>query len=160
MDGSRADAAAVRDRQNSHNVRIANYAKMRNFGAYNLVKVVNLSKSFDGTLEGYATFQAEISGKTPIEIEKALGLKVGDLHAGCRIFRFLILPKFDDFLVRGYSSLPDGLPVEHNAGALTYPPGQMAWQIVLTKPVPARLVATLKPGQRFIPGPHPNIRYT
>ncbi|MBN9455075.1 MAG: hypothetical protein J0I54_00460 [Bosea sp.] len=167
MDKFYIDPKRTRLLQASERVRKANLERIEFWGAYNLVKVLDLgravSQNADGEIElgGYVTLQSELSRKTPKEIETALGLRPGSLDQGCRIFRFRKTPTLNGFEVRGYSSLPDGLRLkpEHRADPHGYPRGQMAWQIVLTTPLPAILVSTLAPGQAFDPGRHPGIRY-
>ncbi|MBN9444000.1 hypothetical protein [Bosea sp. (in: a-proteobacteria)] len=157
MDEFYIDPKRTRLLQASERVRKANLERIEFWGAYNLVKVLDLgravSQNADGEIElgGYVTLQSELSRKTPKEIETALGLRPGSLDQGCRIFRFRKTPTL----------LPDGLRLkpEHRADPHGYPRGQMAWQIVLTMPLPAVLVSTLAPGQAFNPGRHPGIRY-
>jgi len=167
MDETYVDPKRTRMLQGSDHARRANLDRIEFWGAYNLIKVVDMARpvvrNSDGavSLDGYATSLSELSRKTPREIEIVLGLKFNSLAQGCRIYRFLRTPTIDEFEVRGYSSLPDGLLLHphHKTDAHGYPRGQMAWQIILTTPIPATLVTTLLPGQTFKPGPHPGIRY-
>ncbi|PTM42717.1 hypothetical protein [Bosea sp. 124] len=158
-DDDYSDPVMTRLMQRSPEAREANFAKMVMWGAYNLVKVTAPTGGVLDHAAGYVTLQMEIREKTPLQIERALGLKVGTLALGARIYRLKHLPHKEEFEVRGYSSLPDGLRLQEGkeTDAAGYPRGQMAWQIRLTHAVQVDLVKTLRSGQSFVPGLHPDI---
>lgn len=156
------DTQSTRDLQSDPKVVAANYAMLLRWGAYNLLKV----KSFDGgapsriTGYGYFTLLPAISGKTPQEMRRILGLRKLDLSGGALIYRLSRVPRPNEFVVRGYTTLVDGLRLA--PGRLQdghgYRPGHGAWQGALTKGIPMTLVASLKPGMAFEPGLHPKYR--
>lgn len=154
------DPVTTRLLQSSRQARDANFAKLLMWGPYNLVKVTAATGPLLEHAWGYVTLQSELREKTPLQIERLLGLKAGTLSLGARIYRFKRLPEKDEFEVRGYSSLPDGLRLKthRQADAAGYPRGQMAWQIRLTQACPVELAAQIRPGQLFAPGVHPDIQ--
>jgi hypothetical protein len=153
---------ATRALQDSVQARTQTLAKMHEWGAYNLLKVVTLSAApvANKDVAGYITILPAISGCIPEEMVSVLGLNAeSDLKTGAAIYQLLELPAPDGFQVRGYTTLPDGLRlkpgVKVDAGG--YGPGRGAWQIRLTRPVPARLFAVVHPGNPFKPPLHPRV---
>lgn len=106
------DRAATRARQASPQAVAANHARMSEWGAYNLMKVRTLDEDAtpDRPATGYITVLPAISGRTPEEMVKVLGLRTGvDLVTGAAIYQLEDVPGTTDFEVRGYTTLPDGL---------------------------------------------------
>ena len=150
---------ATRALQASASARQDNYKNMVAWGAYSLLKVCQKGAP-QTTVANYITVQAALSGKTPREMEKLLGLRLQQLSGGADIYRLLRLPDIDGFLPRGYSTLVDGLQLRAGLAqdAAGYRPGLGAWQITLIKPVPAQRIASLGYNDVFEPGVHPKYR--
>ena len=144
--------------QASEQARKSNYESMVRWGAYSLMKVVPRGACRD-SVENYITTLPSLSGRTPRQMEVMLGLKPYQLMGGAEIYQLLRIPDFDGFLPRGYSTLVDGLRLSPGVSqdAAGYRPGQGAWQVSLTKPVPAVQVANLAYDEVFKPGLHPSL---
>jgi hypothetical protein len=155
------DPEATRALQESPQARASNLARMQEWGAWNLVKVESLgavAPSDPKDVTGYISVLAAISGRTPKDMVEVLGLNEDtDLILGAVVYRLDRVPTGDEFVVRGYTTLPDGLRlrpgVRKDAGG--YDPGHGAWQVRLVRPVPARLIAVVHPGTVFQPPLHP-----
>lgn len=150
---------ATRALQASAAARQDNYRQMAAWGAYSLLKVCPKGAART-TVANYITVQAGLSGKTPRQMERLLGLRVHQLVGGADIYRLRRLPDLDGFLPRGYSTLVDGLRLKAGLieDAAGYRPGEGAWQITLIREVPADLIASLGYDEVFEPGVHPKYR--
>lgn len=151
------DVERVRNVQESAEAVGTNYQTLLKLGVYNLVKV---TKSQRESISGYITSITEVSGKTTKQIERALGLKDGQLSEGAFIYRLGRIPRKDEFWPRGYSGLVDGkyLREDLTKDSDGYRRGQAAWQVTLKDGVsiPAVLLAHVKGDEIFEPGVHPN----
>jgi len=152
------DVARTRAVQESAAAIETNHQTLVKLGIYNIVKVT--AYQADRGVTGYITSITEISGKTAKEIEKALGLKAGQLSSGAFIYRLRDVPQKDEFWPRGYSGLVDGkyLRDDLNEDSDGYRRGQAAWQVTLKEGVkiPAVLLAKIQGTQKFDPGVHPD----
>jgi hypothetical protein len=139
---------ATRALQESAAARQDNYRQMVAWGAYSLLKVCPKGAPRT-TVANYITVQAALSGSTPRQMEKLLGLRAHQLAGGADIYR-----------LRQYSTLVDGLHLKAGLtqDAAGYRPGLGAWQITLIKDVPADRIATLGYDEVFEPGVHPKYR--
>jgi hypothetical protein len=134
--------------QSNRNIKRFHWEKMRAAGASKLVKVADPGQ-LKLLVSGYVGFWQSLAGKTPAEMRRILGLRDQDLVTGAIIYRLHQVPDLNDFEVRGYSTLPDGLPLpaghRHDGGG--YPAGEGVLQYKLLNPVPASVVCHLAPGQ-------------
>ena len=139
-----------------------NHRFMQNLGPGGLVRVVEPvgTPPAHTFVRGYITTFSALSGKTPAEMRRMLGLRLNDLAFGAAIYQLDRVPMIGTFLPRGYSTLPDGRPLR--PGVKTdeagYWPGLGAWQAVLVEAQPATLLAVLGVTERWKPGPHPKYR--
>lgn len=151
------DVARTRAVQESEAAIEANHRTLVKLGIYNIVKVT--AYQADHGVGGYITAITEISGKTAKQIEKALGLKAGQLSSGAFIYRLGRVPQKDEFWPRGYSGLVDGkyLREDLDADSDGYCRGQAAWQVTLKEGVRIRAIelARIHGDQTFDPGVHP-----
>ncbi len=67
------------------------------------------SPSFARMAKGYVTLEEYIVGLTPYQIQRALGLQLGDLKGGCRVYRFKRPPQVGEYTGEGTADLPGGL---------------------------------------------------
>lgn len=88
-------------------------------GVTRLIKVVtletimNLPPTKDGKARGvgYVTQEQYLVGKTPLEIERDLGLRPFALRRGCRLFRLARRPAINEYTYELTADMPDGLAV-------------------------------------------------
>lgn len=82
-------------------------------GPNRLVKVVEMERVINcppiARLRGYVTQERYLFGKTPRDIEIALGLKPNILLRGCRVFRLRKLPGSKEYTDEGTADLPGGM---------------------------------------------------
>ncbi|TFI57623.1 hypothetical protein E2493_13945 [Sphingomonas parva] len=133
--------------------RIAIDAALKRFaewGAKNLIKVTNIGPVQE-ELRGYFGFMQSVAGQTPSEISRTFGLRETDLAQGAMIYRLARIPLENEFVVRGYTTLPDGLrlPEGQIKDAAGYRVGTGALQYALTKPFPVTYLGLLRPHQGF-----------
>lgn len=157
------DPVGTRLLQQDSKTIAVNHAKMTDIGAYNLVKARNHDENppVSVLVGGYITLLSHISGLTPDEMTKMLGLsEEAALTSGAAIYQLTRVPAIGEFRVRGYTTLPGGLRlkkgVEKDLGG--FPPGQGAWQVVLTEAIPATLLCHVAVGQSFHPPMHPSTK--
>lgn len=157
------DPVSTRLSQEDPKVVAANHAWMTKFGAYNLVKVKNLDENppVSTLVGGFITLLSHVSGLTPEQMTKMLGLSdKAALKSGAAIYQLSRVPAIGEFKVRGYTTLPGGLRlkegVDKDPGG--FPAGQGAWQAVLTEAIPATLFDQVGVGKVFKPPMHPNTR--
>lgn len=152
------DVTATRALQHDPKVIARNHRKLEKWGACNLLKV-RARGTARTSVKGYITHLAAITGRTAEEIEVILGLREGDLALGADIYRLARLPRTDEFLPRGYTTLVDGLRLKSGlkTDSAGYRPGHGAYQITLTADMPAHLIATISGSERFEPGVHPSV---
>ena len=104
-------------------------------GPTQVVKVVprpRAGASPQTEVEGYITLGKYLLGKTPQQIERALGLKSGDLANGARVYRFTRLPQITEYTYELTTHHPDGLAYNPAHSDPRYPPGSRAihqWRI-------------------------------
>ena len=108
-------------------------------GPNSIVKVMPLGVTPSGSIDGYITVGRSLVGKTPLEIEQALGLKANDLANGARIFRFTRLPMAHEYEYELTTLYPGGLAFNPAHSNLKYPPGSAKihqWRILRDTPIP------------------------
>jgi hypothetical protein len=112
------------------------------------VKVTSLSRPPMFWGEGFVTCYKFVAGRTLDEVERTLGLKVGELTSGAYILEFLALPTEDQFELKGYTQCPDG---QNWSPASDYPAGLGApqWRILPNTFVPSRIAAVVQKGGRI-----------
>lgn len=122
-------------------------------GPKRIVKVLPLG-SAACALGGYITVGSSLLGKTPQQIERALGLKNQYLALGARIYRFARLPLIQEYEYELTANYPGGLAFNPAHGNPAYPPGSPhihQWRIkdhVLIPVDPAHFL-DLAPGAKF-----------
>jgi len=97
---------------------------------------------------GYFTQQKYIWGKTPAEMERILGI-FGKLSHGAVVLQFGAPLNQSDYLNKAYSYLPGGEEYKPNPKEKVFLPGNGVPQWKLTRAVPAKCIAILRPGQSF-----------
>lgn len=113
------------------------------------VKVMPLSDRPPEYATGYFTQQKSIWLKTPEEMERILGV-FGKFRTGAIILQFQFPLRPEDYENKAYTYLPDGKEYKPDPNEKMYLPAKEPvpqWR--LRNPVPAVLIAELKPGQRF-----------
>jgi hypothetical protein len=122
-------------------------------GTKRIVKVVPYGTPATA-LGGYITVGLSLVGKTPPEIEQALGLTSGYLVGGARIYRFTRLPLSHEYEYELTAFYPGGLAFNPAHSHPAYPPGSPVihqWRIRdgIRIPVDVRNFLDLLPSQRF-----------
>lgn len=84
-------------------------------------------------------------------MEAVLGI-FGRLSPGAMILQFQYPLKPGDYESKAYSYLPDGEPYKYRLEEKTFLPGKGAPQWRLTHEIPAKCIATLQPGERYLVG--------
>jgi hypothetical protein len=78
-----------------------------------LVKVVRYGAIMNdpgrARVVGYVTQERYLIGKTPRDIEIALGLRAFELLSGCRVYRLERLPQHSEYTYELTAAMPDGL---------------------------------------------------
>lgn len=95
-------------------------------GPNRVVKVVPRSGNVITALGGYITVVSSLLGKTPQQIEHALGLPRDYLASGARVYRFTRLPMAHEYEYELTALYPDGLAFNPAHSNLSYPPGHRA----------------------------------
>ena len=120
-----------------------------------LVKVAPAGMKPDGERSaGYCTTIKYLLGRTPSEMERDVGLRVGTkLKNGAEIFLVRPIPTSDQFELRGYTQLPDGYSTsepDYKAHP-DYPPGSGVpqWDLHKYKQDQLKHLASVKPGEKF-----------
>lgn len=73
---------------------------------------------------GYCTQIKYLAGRTPAQMEQAVGLRVGSkLANGAAIYLVKPLPSPGEFHFRGYSNTPEGISTAEKPHHPDYPPG-------------------------------------
>ena len=144
-------------------------------GAQRLVKVVRMGTVMNTPEHvravGYVTQELYLFGKTPYQIERALGLPPRSLLRGCRIFHLERLPMRSEYTDELTADKPGGLAFdpgdalekkaryEERANMLEvpyYPPGDPwipQWDVTVS--IPLRLILDLPPNFSY---PRPSAR--
>ena len=123
-------------------------------GPNRIVKVVPLGGTTKTSLGGYITVGSALLGKTPRQIELALGLKGGYLTSGARIYRFTRLPMAHEYEYEMTAMFPDGLAFNPAHNNPDYPPGSPKihqWRIKDGAQIPVDPVnyLDLRPNDKF-----------
>jgi hypothetical protein len=126
-------------------------------GPTQVVKVVPLPPAGtkpDTEKGGYITLGIFLNGKTPQQIERALGLKIGYLASGARVYRFARLPQPSEYEYELTTQYPGGLAFNPAYSDPKYPPGSRVihqWRIKdgVKIPVDAANVLDLHPADAF-----------
>jgi hypothetical protein len=118
------------------------------------VKVCPAERPLEFELGGFFTLGKHLVGKTPAEIESALGFPPGFLKHGARIYKFIRLPQISEYEYRLTADYPDGFADEGPFPRKTYyPPGSPKihqWTILKGKSIPVHdEYFTVRPGYRF-----------
>ncbi len=118
-----------------------------------IVKVLPLGTPANA-LGGYITVGRSLLGKTPLQIEEALGLKSKYLNSGARIYRFTRLPMTHEYEYELTAEHPGGLAFNPAHSHPDYPPGSPVihqWRIRenVYIPVDAKNFLDLHPTQKF-----------
>jgi|SRR5437660_10717074 len=132
-------------------VRVENWSLQ---GPNRIVKVVPAAGLPAPTLGGYITLGRFLIGKTPEQIEKVLGLPLGYLKTGARVYSFKRLPMGYEYEYEMTAKFPDGLAFNPAHSDPRYQPGHPAvhqWRIKpgIQIPVDQSACLELNPGQRF-----------
>lgn len=118
-------------------------------GPNRIVKVTPLGIA-DRRFAGFIGLEKALVRKTPMEIERALGLRTWSLAWGCSVFRFTRLPLAHEVEYELGALYPNGQaynPAMHDA---RYQPGSAAvHQWCLKFKLPAQHLLDLLPGQRY-----------
>jgi hypothetical protein len=123
-------------------------------GPNGIVKVLPLGTIPQASLGGYITVGSALLGKTPRQIEQALGLKHDYLAQGARICRFVRLPMSHEYEYELTAAYPDGLAFNPAHGNPDYPPGSPKihqWRIKngAQIPVDPANYLDLRPNEKF-----------
>jgi hypothetical protein len=119
-----------------------------------IVKVVPAGGAPASQKGGYITLGAFLLGKTPLQIQQDLGLPLGFLGNGARIYRFTRLPMKTEYEYELTADYPAGLAYNPAHFDPAYGPGSRKvhqWRIKpgTQIPVDPRNFLELKPGQKF-----------
>lgn len=101
-------------------------------------------------LKGFVGTEQALLGKTPSQIEAALGLKLRSLARGCRVYRFTRLPMPSEVEYELTAKYPDGWAFNPAMHDDRYPPGDATihqWRLLVD--VPVEHLLDLAPGQRY-----------
>lgn len=123
-------------------------------GPNQIVKILPGGGSTAAQLGGYITVGKSLLGKTPQQIEQALGLPPGFLLNGARVYRFTRLPLVQEYEYELTADHPGGLAFNPAHSNLSYPPGSRKihqWRIKpgVYIPVDSSNFLDLRPGQPF-----------
>jgi len=113
------------------------------------IKVMPFSSNPPTFASGYFTQQKYIWRKTPEEMEGILGV-FGKFRVGAFVLQFEFKLSATDYENKAYSYLPDGKVYVPNPNEKVYLPATAPvpqWRLKV--PVPAKLLASLRPGQIF-----------
>ena len=130
--------------------------RRRNVIAYWELKAENRPVKITGILrhpglwaEGYITCYKFVAGRSLEDVERILGLKVGELAGGAYLYEFMRSPSASEFELRGYTQCPAG---ENWTAASDYPPGLGApqWEVTREAYIPSRLAAIVDVGGTFV----------
>ena len=125
----------------------------RKGGGDALVKVLPAEIAPDASRPiGYCTQLKFVVGRTPLEMERAVGFRDNTkLAAGAAIYLVTPLPHAHQFEYRGYSHTPEGIPTNVKAAHPDYPPGLGVpqWQLTRHMQSALRPLATVGPGETF-----------
>ena len=115
-------------------------------GPKSIVKVLPLDRD-STTLGGYITLGKYLLGKTPREIEVALGLPSGYLSSGARVCRLKRLPRRHEYEYELTAQFPGGLAFNPAHSDPRYAPGNRAihqWRIKDGAEIPADQASILE----------------
>ena len=101
---------------------------------------------------GYCTQLKFVVGRTPLEMERAVGFRDNTkLASGAAIYLVTPLPWEHQFEYRGYSHTPEGIPTNVKSAHPDYPPGLGVpqWQLSRHMQSALRPLATVGPGETF-----------
>ena len=127
-------------------------ARWRKGGTDALVKVIAADVTPDPARPiGYCTEVKFLTGRTPAEIERAIGLRTDSkLIRGAIVYLVKPLPSPAEFHFRGYSQTPAGIPTTIKPAHPDYPPGLGVpqWELTASQ---ANLIqfAQIAPGHPF-----------
>ncbi len=124
----------------------------RSGGMETLVKVMPADQAPDSSrFIGYCTQFKYIVGRTPLEMEAAVGLRCNTkLASGAAVYILRPLPHASQIILRGYSQTPAGVSTSIKPAHPDYPPGLGVpqWEITATQGQ-LQLLARVTPGERF-----------
>lgn len=99
---------------------------------------------------GYVTQEKFILGRTPAEIERLLGVRIGSLSGGCRVYRLARAPGPSECTYELTTEFPDGLAFHPAFSDPSFPPGApyvQQWQLLAR--IPVLHICDLAPGQTY-----------
>jgi hypothetical protein len=102
------------------------------------------------TLRGYVCQEKVLLGKTPSDMERNLGLKLGHLQGGCRVYALRRLPMTFEYAYELTTAQPGGLAFDPVMSNPDYLPGSsfiQQWRLLVDMPVIYLL--NLLPSQRY-----------
>ncbi len=114
-----------------------------------IVKVLPFSSNA-AALDGYITLGKYLLGKTPPQIQHALGLPPSYLKNGATIFRLARLPRTDEYEYELTAKYPDGLAYNAAYSSPLYPPGSNIihqWRVKKGVLIPVSKSIQLRPGE-------------
>ena len=109
------------------------------------VKVMPLTSTPPVFAEGYFTQLKFIWNKTPSEMENILGI-FGKLRNGACVLRFSAPLRAGDYENKAYTYLPNGTEYRPDPNERVYLPGAGAPQWRLLRPILAKCLAVVRPG--------------
>jgi hypothetical protein len=113
-----------------------------------LIKVVPVEAPVMKAVRGYVTVEKSIIGRTPRQLEDALGLPAGLFNRGCRVYRLTRLPHAHEIEYELTLDQPDGLPFDEWAALDNALRGRLAMDGRLGPYRPAKPI--YRPGSRSI----------
>ena len=114
-----------------------------------IVKVLPFSSNA-AALDGYITLGKYLLGKTPLQIQHALGLPPTYLMNGAAVFRLARLPRPDEYEYELTTKYPDGLAYNAAHSSPLYPPGSNTihqWRVKKGILLPVSKSIQLRPGE-------------
>jgi hypothetical protein len=120
-----------------------------------LVKVVSAERGPSTAVGGYITNEKFVLGRTPAEMERILGLTLGELGDGAHVMRLNRLPTSEEFELRGYTNTPAGQTYIEGVSDPRYPPGLGApqWQLKKGVQLPSTTAKFVRLGDSYRPIP-------
>lgn len=119
-------------------------------GPTRIVKVVPRAGPLGTALKGFVCLEKVLVGKTPPEIERALGLPPGCFGSGCRVYRLTRLPMASEVEYELTARFPDGQAFNPAMHDPRYAPGANSiHQWKLLSDIPAQHLLDLDPATRY-----------
>ena len=119
-------------------------------GPSRIVKILQIGPSRPRALHGYVCQEKVLLGRTPFEIERNLGLKLGYLQSGCGVYALQRLPLTCEYEYELTTAQPGGLAFDSVISNPDYAPGHPfihQWRLLVD--IPAFHLLDLLPGKRY-----------